>query len=97
MKSRHHFDRTSRVLEAIHIASRLMVFWSVFLGMLELVTLFAATKPMSRDLDLCALSLTIVLFAMGTWGVKIALRIVAQPSDVPDPITRASLNGGVRG
>jgi hypothetical protein len=61
-------------MERIVAGARLFFIWSVFLLVLEIVTLFGATAPASRVLDLCAMVFTIVLMLATTVGLRLLIK-----------------------
>ncbi len=69
-------------IEAIWTGGKLMVYWSVFLYILEIVAFFGATKPASRIVDGIAFVFTSVLFLLGTKGAGFVIRVLQRGARV---------------
>lgn len=62
------------VLEKMVTGARFFFIWSVFLLALEIITLFGATAPASKFLDLFALLFTVMLMLVTTVGLRLFLK-----------------------
>ena len=69
-------------IEAIWTGGKLMVYWSVFLCLMEIVAFFGATKPASRLVDGIAFVFTSVLFLLGTKGAGLVIRVLQRGARV---------------
>lgn len=78
MKERKRSMHRRDVANMLQVGSKLMVFWSVFLAVLEVVSYFGATKYASKALDVIAMGFTVILFVMGTLGVRLALQSIER-------------------
>ena len=73
-------NNAARALDFIHVGSRLMFVWSVFLAILEIVTFVGATKSSARLMDVVAMIFTGGLFVLCTLGVSLATRAIRRRS-----------------
>ncbi|MCY0877298.1 MAG: hypothetical protein OWT28_13650 [Firmicutes bacterium] len=85
MQRNHHGEHRRAVVNMLHIGSKLMVFWSVFLGLLEFISFWGATQVVSKELDVLAMMITACLFLLSTVGVRAALRLLERNRLAPTP------------
>lgn len=86
-----------RVLDLIQIGGKLMLYWSVFLILLEIVTYFGATKVTAKALDLVALAVSFLLMLLSTLGVGMVTRILSGERLQKREISRSARREAARG
>lgn len=66
------------VVDYLVIGGKVMLFWSVFLALLEVIDWFGATRAEARAMDVVAMIATVVLFGLSTIGVRLAVGRLAR-------------------
>lgn len=64
---------SGRVVEMLVFGGKVLVYWCVFLGLLEVVDWVATNQGATRALDGIAMMTTAVLFGLSTLGVRLAI------------------------
>lgn len=68
----------AHVVDYIVVGGKVMLYWSIFLALLEVIDWFGASQSAARAMDLVAMVATAVLFGLSTIGVRLALGRIAR-------------------